>query len=48
MFAETNCHRLRDDQVLSIQMVCIHIYDVQKVGKYHELQRRRICHCNEF
>ena len=25
-------------------MVCIRIFDLQKVGQYHELQRRRICH----
>ena len=37
-----NCHRLRDNKVQSTQLICIRIYDLQKVGQYHELQRYRM------
>ena len=40
-----NSHSLQDNQVQSIQMISIRIYDLQKVGQYHELrvQHRQIC-----
>ena len=43
----SSCHRLRDSQVKSIQMVSNRIYDLQKVGQY-ELQHRQIFHCMTY
>ena len=40
--------RLRDNQVQSIQMVSNRIYDLQKVGRYHELQQHQIYHWMAF
>ena len=41
-------HRLRDNHVYYVQMVCIRIYDFQKLGQYHELQHRRVRHWMAF
>ena len=38
------CHRLGDNQIEYIQMVCIRIYDLQKVGQYQSYNIPRICH----